>query len=296
MDTHMISLAKHDIRVGPAGWHYKDWYGNVYPSKPSKSFVELEYMANYFNTVEINSTYYYPAAAQTAENWVRRVDHNPKFKFTAKLWRRFTHHRTSYTQKEVVQVREGFEPLMEAGVLGAVLIQFPWSFKCENNNKIWLAKLIKTFHGYPLVVEVRHASWDQNRFYDYLNQQQVGIAAIDQPLIGKSISLKPVQTGAIGYVRMHGRNYKAWFPSKIKDQNDPPSSSARYDYMYAESEVVEISKIVKQVAKKARETYVVQNNHPNGQAVANAAQLLSELGYENVQMPASILKAFPDLL
>jgi len=266
MNTHNISLAKHAIRVGPAGWHYKDWYGNVYPSKPSKSFVELEYIATYFDTVEINSTYYYPAAAQTDESWVRKVGHNPKFKFTAKLWRRFTHQRTSYTQKEVMQVREGLEPLMEGGVLGAVLIQFPWSFKCDDNSKRWLAKLIKTFHVYPLVVEVRHASWDQDKFYDYLNQQQVGIAAIDQPVIGKSISFKSVQTGAIGYVRMHGRNYKAWFPSKAKNQINPPSPSARYDYMYAESEVVEISKIVKQVAKKARETYVVQNNHPHGLA------------------------------
>ena len=295
MNTHLISLEQHGIRVGSAGWHYKDWYGNVYPEKPPKLFDELEYIATYFNTVEINSTYYYPNNSQTARGWVRKVDHNPKFKLTAKLWRRFTHQRSSFTQKEVMQVQNGLAPLMESGLLGALLIQFPWSFKCDAGNKRWLAKLINTFHMYPLVVEVRHASWDQDKFYDYLIHQQVGIAAIDQPLIGKSISFKPVQTGSIGYVRMHGRNYDAWFPSKQKDQKTIPSPSARYDYMYGASELTEIAKIVKKVAEKSQETYMVQNNHPNGQAVVNAAQLLAELGDKDIQMPKSLLEAFSDL-
>ena len=95
MNTHLISLKRHGIRIGPAGWHYKDWYGNVYPEKPPKSFGELEYMATFFNTIEINSTYYHPAAPQTARGWVRKVSYNPKFKFSAKLWRRFTHDRSS---------------------------------------------------------------------------------------------------------------------------------------------------------------------------------------------------------
>ncbi|MCP4579126.1 MAG: DUF72 domain-containing protein, partial [Deltaproteobacteria bacterium] len=121
------------------------------------------------------------------------------------------------------------------------------------------------------------------------------IAAIDQPDIGKSISLKPAQAGNIGYVRMHGRNYDAWFPAKQKDPKTLPSPGARYDYMYAESELTEIAKIVKMVAEKSQETYVVQNNHPNGQAVANAAQLLVELGDKDIQMPESLFEAFSDL-
>jgi len=73
------------IRIGPAGWNYKDWYGIVYPEKPKKGFKELDYLANFFDTAEINSTFYRPANPFAGSAWVRKVAHNLYFKFTAKL-------------------------------------------------------------------------------------------------------------------------------------------------------------------------------------------------------------------
>ncbi|HEU0054090.1 MAG TPA: DUF72 domain-containing protein, partial [Longimicrobium sp.] len=148
------------IRFGPAGFQYKDWEGIVYPDDRPKGFDPLAYLAAYFDTVEINSTFYGPARPTTVESWMRRVRHNPGFRFTAKLYQRFTHQRkTSWTRDEVAEVRAGFDPMMAEGKLGAVLLQFPWSFRRVPENREWLADVVKTFADYPLVLEVRHSSW-----------------------------------------------------------------------------------------------------------------------------------------
>ena len=78
------------VRVGPAGWSYKDWNGVVYPKPAPRGFDPLAYLAQYFDALEINSTFYRPQPAPVTHAWVERVAHNPRFRFTAKLLRRFT--------------------------------------------------------------------------------------------------------------------------------------------------------------------------------------------------------------
>jgi uncharacterized protein YecE (DUF72 family) len=285
----------HIIRIGPAGWNYKDWYGIVYPEKLDKGFKELDYLANFFDTAEINSTFYRPPNAFMGNAWVRKVVHNPNFQFTAKLWQRFTHDRKEYGPEEVKLFTQGIDPLAEAGKLGAVLCQFPWSFKNSKDSRKWLSGLFSTFNDYPLVVEVRHSSWDVSAFYEFLDQKNVGFATIDQPVIGNSIQFKPVRTGSIGYVRMHGRNYKAWFPKKGEQTKTPQPAFARYDYLYSEDEIKKIVENVKVVAKGSEKTFVVQNNHPRGQAVANATQIRAALGETILKLPESMFKHFPQL-
>ncbi|MBN2102482.1 DUF72 domain-containing protein [bacterium] len=280
-----------NIRIGPAGWNYKDWYGIVYPENPGKGFKELDFIAKYFDMAEINSTFYHPANVYMSYAWVKKVSHNPNFKFTAKLWQRFTHDRAPYSQEEIDKVRQGMDPLAEAGLLGAVLFQFPWSYKNSEENREWLSGLIDTFCEYPLVIEIRHKSWDVSAFYDMLDKQNVGFAAIDQPVIGESIDFKPIRTGTVGYIRMHGRNYQSWFPKKGEKQ----TGFARYDYLYTEDEIKIISKTVKTIAEGAKETYVVQNNHPRGQAVANAAQIRADLGEAMIQLPETLIARYPQL-
>jgi uncharacterized protein YecE (DUF72 family) len=290
----MSGSAQNPIRVGPAGWNYKDWYGFFYPLKPDQQFKELEFLANYFDTAEINSTFYHPANVFMVRAWVRKVAHNPNFKFTAKLWSRFTHERNPFGSAEIGQFTQGIDTLAEAGKLGAVLCQFPWSYKNDKSGKDWLNNVLEAFKDYPLVVEVRHASWDTDEFYNYLDNKNVGFATIDQPVIGKSLSFKPVRTGPIGYVRMHGRNYKAWF-SKKGDRSGQTSESARYDYLYKEKEISEIVEKVKKVADGSAETYVVQNNHPRGQAIANAIQIRTSLGEVIRSLPDSMFLHYPFL-
>src|SRR5688572_10217072 len=73
------------IRFGPAGWIYKDWAGIVYPAPKPRGFDPLTYLAGFFDTIEVNSTFYRPATRETAEKWIARTRPNPAFTFTAKL-------------------------------------------------------------------------------------------------------------------------------------------------------------------------------------------------------------------
>jgi len=285
-----MSIYESDIFVGPAGWHYKDWYGSFYPKPAPKNFKELDFLAEYFDTAEINSTFYRPANSFMGAVWVRKVAHNPRFIFTAKLWRKFTHERGEFSAADVKIFRAGIDPLMQEGKLGALLCQFPWSFKESRETRSKIEKIVESFSDFPLVFEFRHSSWDIPSVQNFLEEMGSGIAAIDQPVIGSSIPFKPVRTSSIGYVRLHGRNYNNWFP-KSKSENQSPS--ARYDYIYSSEELDKITEVVKEVSRGAKRTIVIFNNHPWGQAIANSFQLRSALGEKNFSIPKDF--SFPDI-
>lgn len=159
------------IHIGPAGWSYKDWEETVYPQKPGKNFDPLEYLARFFNTIEINSSFYRPPTPSTTKAWATRVSANKKFSFSAKLHRLFTHERGKATKKDEKEFHDGMKPLLKAGKLGALLLQFPWSFKNTVEDRIYLAELLEKFSQYPLVLEVRHASWNTPAMYEWLEER-----------------------------------------------------------------------------------------------------------------------------
>jgi uncharacterized protein YecE (DUF72 family) len=72
-------------RFGPAEWKCKHWEGVVYPQPAPRGFDPLAYIAEYFTTVEINSSYYGPPQPATARRWVNSVSHNRDFRFTAQV-------------------------------------------------------------------------------------------------------------------------------------------------------------------------------------------------------------------
>ncbi|MBN2415984.1 DUF72 domain-containing protein [bacterium] len=283
------------IYVGTAGWSYKDWYGIVYPAQPDKEFKELDYLARFFNTVEVNSTFYRSANSFMGAAWVRKTAHNPDFLFTLKVWQRFTHRREPYGADEVDLYLDGIRPVADAGKLGALLLQFPWSFKNGDRERQWLSGLFSAFSGFPLVVELRHGSWDVPATADFLAGHGAGLAAIDQPVIGNSIPPKPVLTGTVGYIRLHGRNYANWFPPKDGGDTGAAGPGARYDYLYSAAEIDEWAGKVKQIAEKAERTFVIQNNHPWGQAVANSLQMKAALGEDMITAPETLVEKYPDL-
>jgi len=281
-------LMTNKIRIGPAGWAYKDWEGIVYPRKPGAKFDPLEYLARFFDTVEINSSFYRPFTATTAKSWAGRVASAKEFLFTSKLHRVFTHERGKATEADEKAVREGFDELASAGKLGAVLLQFPWSFKNTDDDRVYLAKLLDRFKDYPLVLEIRHSSWNTPQIYEWLEEAGVGICNIDQPLFTKSIKPAALTTSQIGYVRLHGRNYQDWFREKAPRDD-------RYNYLYSLDELEPWITRIKEVAEKTRESYVITNNHFRGQAVVNALEIKSTLSEERVPAPGLLFQKYPTL-
>ena len=277
------------IRIGPAGWAYKDWEGVVYPQKPGAKFDPLEYLARFFNTIEINSSFYRPFTASTAKSWAKRVADARDFMFTAKLHRVFTHERGQATAADEKQVREGMDALRNAGKLGALLLQFPWSFKNTDDERLYLTKLLERFREYPLALEVRHSSWNNAQIYEWLEELAVGICNVDQPLFAKSIKPAAVTTSQIGYVRLHGRNYQDWFREKAPRDD-------RYNYLYSVEELEPWITRIKEIAAKTKESYVITNNHFRGQAVVNALEIKATLSEERVVGPAPLFTKYPALI
>jgi uncharacterized protein YecE (DUF72 family) len=277
-----------NIHIGPAGWSYADWRGPVYPEGAGTKFDTLALVAKYFDAAEINSTFYRPPSPSTVRSWLTRVKHNPHFIFTAKLHKVFTHKRGQATEQDEKAFREGLDLLAEAGKLGAILIQFPWSFKNDREERNYLNQLVARFKVYPLVVELRHESWNSPRILQTLKDLNVGLCDIDQPLFPNSIKPSAEVTSPIGYVRLHGRNYQQWFR---KEGN----VLERYDYLYSRDELEPWVERIREVAGKAKQTFVITNNHARGQSLVNAFEVLALLEEQRVPGPAKLIESYPHL-
>ncbi len=280
------------VYVGPAGWSYEDWKGVVYPPGAGRDFDPLEYLARYFDVVEINTSFYRPLQRRWAHAWLKRVEDHPEFRFSAKLWRRFTHERDEPPgDEDVAAVRDGLDPLAAADRLLAVLVQFPWSFKNEPESRRWLAAVVETFADYPLVLEVRHASWEDPEALSWLAEHDVGLAAIDQPLHDGSLGRAVYRTARRQYFRFHGRNFEAWFA-------EGRPAAERYDYLYDEEELAPwVDALVESAADPAVEAVIaITNNHYRGKAVVNALQLEAWTRGARVSVPEALHEAYPEAL
>jgi uncharacterized protein YecE (DUF72 family) len=276
------------LYIGPAGWQYDDWYGPVYPSPRPRGFDPLAYIASYFNLIEINSTFYRIPTPESCRRWVERIEIHPRFLFTAKAHQSFTHRSDSRPADRAEFVR-ALSPLFDAGRLGAVLLQFPWSFRFDAVSRQRLDALIADLDILPLALEVRHASWESDEATAYLSAKAIAVCGVDQPVIGESLRPYRFRAGPAGaYFRFHGRNYRHWFASDAgRDQ--------RYDYLYRESELSPWADVIRSAARDSERVFVVLNNHFRGQAPANAFELSGMLLSRPPAAPATLRRAFPDL-
>lgn len=271
------------IRIGPAGWSYKDWEGVVYPPHGSK-FDPLAYLAQFFDTIEINSPFYRIPPPTHAKSWVKRVAANDEFKFTTKVFRGFTHEKAALAEADVKAFRNYLDPFMEADRLGAILIQFPWSFKNTPESREKLVELFDAFKDYPRSLEVRHSTFQEPDFFALLDEHDVGWVNVDQPLFHDSVKPSDTVTGPVAYARLHGRNYEKWFAHE--------ESWERYNYLYSAQELEPWVERIDHMAQ-SRDTYVVTNNHFRGQAILNAGDLKESLGQDST-LPPQLKEAYPD--
>ncbi len=288
------------IRIGTAGWSYKDWDGILYPPEVTRKKIHpVEFLARFFDVIEINTSFYGHIRPELGRLWSRKVAAvNPNFLFTAKLHRSFTHSPLAVMEptsaasirpndQDERLAREGLDSLAAEGKLGALLIQFPVSFKNTSLNREYLEQLLRQFIEYPRVVEVRHESWDNPETIAEFMRQDVGFCNIDQPLLGRSLAPTEHVTSGVGYVRLHGRNYEQWFDSD--NRND------RYNYLYKPSELEKWKAKIEIIAHRAESTYVIANNHFQAKAAVNALELRHLLDGKKVRAPETLVEHYPEL-
>jgi len=289
-----------NIRFGTAGWSYKDWEGIVYPPEVRlRKQHPLDYLPQFVDVIEINTSFYGHIKPELAKLWCKKVEAvNPGFVFTAKLHRSFTHSPVAViegtsaatikpTDEDEIQAKEGLEALASERRLGALLIQFPVSFRNTDENREYLEWLLRQFIEFPRVVEVRHSSWNREETLRYFSQKNVAFCNIDQPVLGQSLPPTQHVTSEIGYVRLHGRNYDQWFD--CDNRND------RYNYLYSETELAGWKSKVENISRQSQVTYVVANNHFQGKAVVNAIQMKHLISGRPVKVPELLLKRYPEL-
>lgn len=283
----MLNQAK--IYIGTSGWSYPKgegtWTGYFYPA--SGKINELEYYSQFFNTVEINSSFYRPPNPDYVYNWTRRVPEG--FLFTVKLWQKFTHpqmykeatgEEAVISQRDVDQFKNSIEPLAKYGKLGALLAQFPPSFKNGSYGQQILSAVIRTFSQYRLAVELRHRSWsDDENTTRLLRENNVAWVQIDEPKFYSSVAAQVPLTADMAYFRFHGRNAEMWW------QGD---SETRYQYLYSNDEINELAEKVKAFREQTNLTFVLFNNHWQGYAPRNAVDMMKALRLPLRELPIQI--------
>ena len=145
----------------------------------------------------------------------------PDFQFTAKLYRVFTHERI-LNKHDVRNYRDGIAPLVEDGRLGCLLMQFPWSFRYSRENQQYLRRVKQTFGDYPLVAELRHASWNSEEALSVLRENEIGFANIDQPHLHHCFPATDYATSSIGCVFRYSRENQQYLRRLKKTFGDYP--------------------------------------------------------------------------
>jgi len=298
-----------EIRIGTSGWSYPagkgTWNGIFYPVPPGKRsgrgsrFDDLRFYAEHFNTVEINSTFYGVPTPATTRGWAERTP--PGFEFSLKLFQKFTHPDMflkstggdpwTLGQTDVDDFKGAIEPLASAGKLGALLAQFPASFRNEPDTHAYLEWLLERFKDYPVAVELRHRSWSDEpaETLQMLDAFGAAWAQIDEPKFRFSIRqnlLPNVRT--FYYLRLHGRNAAQWWKHE--------ASEDRYNYLYSADELRPFAEAARDAARDVKKAYLYANNHFSAKSVANAAILKHDLGQPlEGEYPQEFVDRYPDL-
>lgn len=296
--TVSSSASVNKIRIGTSGWSYKDWEGIFYPPDLAHRRIHpLEYYARFFDTAEIAASFDGPLRPEHVKLWCRRVASvNREFLFTTKLYRAFTHSPNSVleptsaasirpTDEDEVMTREGLDALASSGRLGALVIQFPLSFKNTSLNRDYLDRLLRQFMEYPRVVEVRDSTWDNPGTIASFTQKNVAFCNIRTP--GPAGSPAEDKPASLAFLRLNGRDYSVWFDSDNRDD--------RHDYLYKESELQSWKQTIDEAASQAQTTYVIANNHSEGKATANSLALWAMLTGKRVAAPPTLVRKYPEL-
>jgi uncharacterized protein YecE (DUF72 family) len=307
------------LLIGTSGWNYPSgkgtWNGVFYPATRSRKagtagFDELRFYAEHFDTVEVNTTFYGQPRADITEGWISRTP--PGFTFSMKLYQKFTHPKmfrdaalkrapgaegslldllAEVTQSDIDEFKAGIEPLAAGGRLGALLAQFPASFKDSPTSRDYLAQVLRAFSDYPIAVELRHKSWSDaiGDTVSMLNEFGSAWVQIDEPKFRFSIRQNYLPNiTSFYYMRLHGRNAAQWW------RHD--KSEDRYNYLYSPDELTEFSDVAGAAKELVKKSYLYTNNHFASKSVVNAVMLKAQLGQPcDGEYPPDMIERYPEM-
>jgi uncharacterized protein YecE (DUF72 family) len=294
-----------NLRIGTSGWNYPagngTWNGIFYPAgargrrstrRGTAKFDELAYYAEHFDTVEVNTTFYGQPKATVARTWADRTPSG--FEFSLKLYRRLTHADIPGVPpvdiESIDAYRRGIEPLAAAGKIGALLAQFPPSFKQTPESQGYLDALLHRFRDYPMAVELRHRSWsdDFGSTLSLLNSHDAALTQIDEPKFKVSIRQNQLPNiSGFYYMRLHGRNAAQWWKHDRAED--------RYNYLYSADELTPFSETADAARRLVKKFYLYFNNHFASKAVVNALMIKRQLG-EPIRgvYPKAFVERYPE--
>jgi uncharacterized protein YecE (DUF72 family) len=261
----------------------------------------------------VNSTFYGQPRPDVTKAWASRTP--PRFEFSVKLYQKFTHPRmfkerlaadlpeqaraessvldalADTTPADIDAFRRGIDPLASSGRLGALLAQFPASFKDTSASRDYLERLLRAFADYPVAVELRHKTWS-DRIGDtlaLLNSFNAAWVQIDEPKFRFSIRQNYLpNVRGFYYMRLHGRNAAQWW------RHD--KSEDRYNYLYSADELKEFTGTADAARTLVKKLYLYTNNHFSAKSVANAVMIKRQLGEPiEGEYPPAFLERYPDL-
>jgi uncharacterized protein YecE (DUF72 family) len=301
------------ILVGTASWSDPGFVERWYPKKlPAGD--RLPWYAQHFELVEVNSTFYSAPEPRMVERWCAATP--DEFTFDVKLHQLFSFHSTpakllppdlqsraeTDAKGKVKPTRDMQEALLKAflrataifrsaGKMGVLLLQLSPAFSPRKHELNEIEPLIEMLSGYELAIEFRNRSWaigDQlQSTIDFLRKHGTIFVNVDAPASDHFTVMRSdvdeVTNSNLGYLRLHGRNAKAYITGK--------TVAARFDYDYNEKEIKEVAARSRKLAKEARELHVIFNNNNLDYAPRAALRLRKALG-QIVNAPAETLELF----
>ena len=233
-----------EIRIGCSGWNYKHWRGIFYPEKlPAKDW--FHFYSRFFDTVEINNTFYRLPPANTFINWEQKAPEH--FVYAVKANRYMTH---------MIKLKNAEDPLerfLEVTILlkdhlGPILFQLPPSLRYDRERLESFLNLLPP--NLLSVFEFRHQSWMNDEVYHLLDLKGASFCTHDM----RDLQVPRLATGRAVYVRFHGADRK-------------------YSGNYSDEELFEWWNWMRSELEKEKDLYVYFNNDVGGHAIHNAKRL-----------------------
>ena len=286
--------------LGIGGWEHEVLDRCFYPRPDLSTTEKLTYYSRFLNAVEARATFWDEnLTGSHARGWAEAVSPNKNFLFLVKLHSTFTH-KQDIRPKATHNIRNILQELARHNRLGGLLMQFPYSFTNTSNNRFHLARLAKLFRGFPVFVELRHASWDQAGppsqsaakfgragLTGFLHDHNLSPIHADLPRMQQYMPFFTKTAGDTAYLRLHGRNEKGWLTNDL---------DARYDYLYNSRELVELKRRVENVSRTRTRIFVMFNNTTAGKAIPNVFHHAAQLrGGKRMILPAASIRVFPHL-